>query len=180
MLKKAAAGAVIFTLLVTGAACAKKEEPAPAPSNHANTSQTQQAAPAESQDSINAKAYNAARIAQEKVEFLFQETKDKDGKYVLNSFYPDKDKASQFLAAYFDKPMVDKIIAYYVTDQKSGDAILVKQEPFIKKSLLPSKKEDMTFDASSNKDQVKFTTKDGAVYTMKKVNDKFIVADIAQ
>lgn len=175
-LKKTAAGLILLSVMLTGAACSSNQ-PKSSPSPAATTTTT--AAPqatAESQDAINMKGYIAARIAQEKVEFLFAEAKSADGAFILNPKAADgKEKAVKFLSSYFDTAMVDKLTAHYLTDQ---NAIVTNQKPFFTSNLLATKKEDITFDASNTKDQVKFTTKDGVTYTTKKVNDKFVVAGV--
>jgi hypothetical protein len=113
------------------------------------------------------------------VEFLFAEAKSADGAFILNPKAADgKEKAVKFLSSYFDTAMVDKLTAHYLTDQKADNAIVTNQKSFFTSNLLATKKEDITFDASNTKDQVKFTTKDGVTYTTKKVNDKFVVAAV--
>lgn len=184
MMKQLVTGAVLLSVIATGAACGKNDSGAAKTANAGGQQQAAQtaqpAAPAESQDAVNSKAYLAARLAQEKLDFVFHDNKDKDGNFILNKFYPDQDKATAFLSTFYDAALVKSILAFYVTDKKSGDAAIMNKDNFYKKSLNDTKKEDMTFDAANTKDQVKFTTKDGAVYTMKKTGDAFIVASLDQ
>lgn len=178
-LKKTAAGLILLSVMLTGAACSSSQpKSSPSPAATTNTAASPQAT-AESQDAVNMKGYIAARIAQEKVDFLFAEAKSGDGAFILNPKAADgKEKAVKFLSSYFDTAMVDKLTAHYLTDQKADNAIVTNKKSFFSSNLLATKKEDITFDASNTKDQVKFTTKDGVTYTTKKVNDKFVVAAV--
>ncbi len=127
------------------------------------------------------KGYIAARIAEEKAEYLFAEAKSKDGGFILNPVAADsKEKAVKFLSNYYDAAMADKLAAHYLTDQTADGAIVTNKTSFFPTNLLDSKKEDITYDTANTKDQVKFTTKDGVTVTTKKVNDKFVLADIAK
>ncbi|KIL41784.1 hypothetical protein SD70_05400 [Gordoniibacillus kamchatkensis] len=186
MMKQFVTGAVLLSVIATGAACGKNDSGATQTVNAggqqqpAAGQQTPAAAPAETQDAINTKAYLAARMAQEKIDFVFHDNKDKDGNFILNKYYPDQDKATAFLSGFYDPALVKSMVAFYVTDKKSGDSPIINKDNFYKKSLTDSKKEEIAFDAANTKDQVKFTTKDGAVYTMKKSGDNFIVANLEQ
>ncbi|MBP1963628.1 hypothetical protein [Paenibacillus aceris] len=181
ILKKTAAGVILLTMMVTGAACSsapKNTTTSPAPTTSAAASPQ---ATAETQDAVNMKGYISARIAQEKVGFLFGEAKSKDGKLILNPIAADsKEKAVKFLSSYFDAAMADKLAAHYLTEQKADGAIVTSPAEFFPTNLLNTSKADITFDAANTADQVKFTTKDGATYTTKKVNDKFVVTDAAK
>ncbi|SDN20604.1 hypothetical protein SAMN04487897_102135 [Paenibacillus sp. yr247] len=179
-LKKTAAGVLLLTMMVSGAACssAPKTSSSPAPTTSATAAPQ---ATAESQDAVNMKGYIGARIAQEKVGFLFGEAKSKDGKLILNPVAADsKEKAVKFLSSYFDTAMADKLAAHYLTEQKADGAIVTNTTSFFPTDLLSTKKEEITFDAANTKDQVKFTTKDGVTYTTKKVNDKFVLGEVVK
>jgi hypothetical protein len=179
-LKKTATGVILLTMMVTGVACSSDTKGSA--SSQAPTAST--AIPqvtAESQDAINMKGYIGARLAQERVDFLFAEAKSKDGAFILNPLAADsKEKAVKFLSNYFDTALADKLAAHYLTDQKAGEAIVTNKTSFFPTNLLSTKKEDITFDAVNTKDQVKFTTKDGVTYTTKQVNDKFVIVDVAK
>lgn len=179
MMKQMITGAVLLSVLVTGAACGKQDTPASSgTSNAGGQAQTTQPAPAaakESQDAVNVKAYLAARMAEEKVDFVFHDNKDKDGNFVINKFYPDQDKAKTFLKSFYDVAIVDQMAAFYIQPDSK-----INKDNFIKKALSSTKKEDMTFDAANTNDQVKFTTKEGTVYTLKKANETFLVANVEQ
>ncbi|GGI44429.1 hypothetical protein GCM10008018_07060 [Paenibacillus marchantiophytorum] len=180
IMNKTAAGILLLTLMATGAACSsepKASTSSPAPTA-ATTTAPQATAAAQTQDAINLKGYIAARIAQEKADFLFAEAKSKDGKLILNPVAADsKDKAVKFLTSYYDATMADKVATHYLTDQKADNAIVTNTQPFFPTNLLATKKEDITYDAANTKDQVSFTTKDGVTFTTKKVNDTFVLAE---
>jgi major membrane immunogen (membrane-anchored lipoprotein) len=179
MMKQMMTGAVLLSVLVAGAACGKQDTPAASgTANAGGQSHTTHQAPAaakESQDTVNVKAYLAARMAEEKVDFVFHDNKDKDGNFVLNKFYPDADKAKTFLKGFYDAAIVDQMVAFYL--QPDGK---VNKDNYFKKALSSTKKEDMTFDSANTNDQVKFTTKEGAVYTLKKTNEQFLVTNVEQ
>ncbi|OPH48841.1 hypothetical protein BC351_37985 [Paenibacillus ferrarius] len=179
-LKKTTAGVILLSMMLTAAACSSEPKQAatsPAPTTAA-TAAPQATPTAESQDALNLKGYIAARISQEKIDFLFAEAKSKDGKLILNPVAADsKEKAVKFLSSYFDAALADKVATHYLTDQKADGAIITNTAPFFPGNLLNTQKQDITFDAANTKDQVAFTTKDGVTYTAKKVNDKFVLAD---
>ncbi|MZQ85020.1 hypothetical protein GQF01_23175 [Paenibacillus sp. 5J-6] len=181
ILKQTAAGVLLLTMMVTGAACSsapKNTGTSPSPSASAAASPQ---ATAETQDAVNMKGYIGARIAQEKVGFLFGEAKSKDDKFILNPIAADsKEKAVKFLSTYFDAAMADKLAAHYLTEQEADGAIVTNPTSFFPTNLLDTTKADVTFDKANTADQVKFTTKDGATYTTKKVSDKFVISDVAK
>ncbi|NOV01218.1 hypothetical protein [Paenibacillus planticolens] len=179
-LKKTAAGVILLTMMVTGAACSSEPKNTASPAPTASAAASPQAT-AETQDAVNMKGYIAARIAQEKAGFLFGEAKSKDDKPILNPIAADsKEKAVKFLSSYFDSAMADKLAAHYLTDQKADGAIVTNAAAFFPTNLLTTTKADITFDAANTADLVKFTTKDGVTYSTKKVDDKFIVTDAAK
>jgi hypothetical protein len=179
-LKKSATGLLILTMALTGAACSSKDSvSSPSPTVAATAATTAPQATAGTQDTTNMKGYIAARIAKEKVDYLFAEAKSADGAFVLNPIAAvDKEAANKFLSSYFDTSMLDTLTTHYLTDKKAGTAILTNTTSYFKTNILATKKEDITFDAANTADLVKFTTKDGAAYTTKKVNDKFVVSDV--
>ncbi|MDR6551136.1 hypothetical protein [Paenibacillus qinlingensis] len=177
-LKKTAAGLLILTMAITGAACSSKDS-ATSPSPAATTTATPQATAAVSQDTTNMKGYIAARIAREKVDYLFAEAKSADGAFVVNPIAAtDKETAKKFLSSYVDATMLDTLVNHYVTDTKAGAAFLTNTKSYFTSNILTTKKEDITFDAANTAELVKFTTKDGATYTTKKVNDKYLLAEV--
>ncbi|MNY42783.1 hypothetical protein D3C86_1777040 [compost metagenome] len=90
----------------------------------------------------------------------------------------DKEAAKKFLSSYLDASLLDTITTHYVTDQKAGEAFLTNTKSYFTSNILSTKKEEITFDKANTPELVKFTTKDGATYTIKKVNDKFLLAEV--
>ncbi|MEV3335853.1 hypothetical protein ABNC15_12300 [Paenibacillus larvae] len=172
MLKKATAGVMIAALLVTGAACSKAND-----SSATSSPQSTQAAAKDNQGKVNNKAYLDARLAEEKVNTLFHEKKV-DNNPVLNPAYGDKQRAVDSLGKYYDTALANQIVDHYLTDQKQGEAIVVKTDKFFQPSIIENKKEDIKFDDKSNADEVTFTTKDNLTYVMKKKGDTFIVMNV--
>ncbi|NQX57934.1 hypothetical protein [Paenibacillus qinlingensis] len=177
-LKKTAAGLLILTMAVTGAACTSKDSTTtPTPAGTATAAP--QATAAVTQDATNMKGYIAARIAREKVDYLFAEAKSADGALVVNPIAAtDKESAKKFLSSYVDAAMLDTIVNHYVTDAKAGAAFLTNTKSYFTDNILATKKEEITFDKANTPELVKFTTKDGVTYTTKKVNDKYLLSEV--
>lgn len=178
MLKRIATAVLICTVAITGAACssnADKKETAGTASPSA-----QSVAPTESPEMSQAKAYIAPRMAEEKVDLLFNKAKSKDKKPILNPIVADKAAAAKFLNAYIDPALTEKILSFYLTSEKADDAIVVKETPFFSASILKTaSKADVTFEGSPN--EYKMTTKDGGVFTVKKnAEGNYILADYAK
>ncbi|CAN7417593.1 hypothetical protein LJR153_002697 [Paenibacillus sp. LjRoot153] len=177
-LKKTAAGLLILTMAVTGAACTSKDSTS-SPTPAATATAAPQATAAVTQDATNMKGYIAARIAREKVDYLFAEAKSADGAFVVNPIAAtDKEKAKKFLSSYVDAAMLDTLVNHYVTDTKSGTTFLTNTKSYFTSNILATKKEEITFDKANTPELVKFTTKDGVTYTTKKVNDKFLLSEV--
>lgn len=171
--KQVAATALVCSLILTGIGCSSAGKPA-------TPAAAQTAAPSENPDAYKASAYIAARLAEEKVDTLFHQSTSKDGKPILNPLIAtDKEKAAKYLNAYFDPALTEKILAFYLTSDKADDSLIVKKDKFFTASILKtSSKDDVTYEGT--KDQVKLTTKDGAVFTVKKANEKYVVSDFAK
>jgi len=186
MYKKAMLGALILSLSLSVAACSsdnKKDAAYAAPTQSAAATVAASAAPtavpAEDASLYQAKAYIAGRLAEEKIGQLFAQETTPDGKPVLNSnIATTKTAAADFLNAYLDPALTEKVIGYYVTDEKAGAPIQVKAEKFVTASILDTaSKDDVTF--SGTADEVKMTLKDGGVYTAKKTaQGGYIISDI--
>lgn len=178
MFKKFAVTALLFSVVATGAACSSgdKEAASPAPTAAAT------AAASVNPDAYKLSAYTAARLAEEKLTILFH-TATKEEKPVLNPVIAnDKEKAAQFLNTYFDPAFSEKILAHYLTADKTADgAIIVKADSFLPTSILKNAptKDDVTYEGTQ--DEVKMTTKDNAVFTAKKnAAGKYIITDAAK
>lgn len=188
MFKKFAVTAVLLSVVATGAACSSKDnkDSAASPSATPAVSASASAAPAsaaasEAPDAYKMKAYNAARMAEEKINTLFHTSTSED-KAVMNPLVAtDKDKAAKFLSAYVDPAFSEKILTFYLTPDKAKDgSILVKSDKFLPGSILATKtKDDVTYEGTP--DEVKMTTKDNAVFTAKKNSEgKYIITDVAK
>jgi len=128
-------------------------------------------------------AYNDASVAVDKVKVLFHKTTAADGTPILDPKTGGRDKAKELLLGYFDAPLVDKIMAHYVTDQTVEDNVVLNKGedgaavPFFNPSII-----DSTFDAvkvEGSKEEFKITTPANKIYTMKWQEDKgrYIVAN---
>lgn len=178
MFKKIAATALILSVVATGAACSSKEkESAASPS--ASPAAT---AAAENPDAYKLSAYTAVRLAEEKLDILFH-TNKKDDKPVLNTLIAaDKEKAAKFLNAYIDPALTEKILTHYLTADKTSDgSVIVKADKFLPVSFLKAApgKDDVTYEGSQA--EVKMTTKDNGVFTVKKnAEGKYILSNAAK
>lgn len=178
-LKQTAAGLLILTMAVTGAACSSKDSTTSTSTPAGTATAAPQATAAVTQDATNMKGYIAARIAREKVDYLFAEAKSADGAFVLNPIAAtDKETAKKFLSSYVDAAMLDTIANHYVTDTKAGATYLTNTKSFFTDNILTTKKEEITFDKANTPELVKFTTKDGVTYTTKKASDKFLLSEV--
>jgi hypothetical protein len=187
MFKKFAVTAILLSVVATGAACSSDDNkdsaasPSATPAVSASAAASPAAAASEAPDAYKMKAYNAARIAEEKINTLFHTSTSED-KAVLNPLIAtDKDKAAKFLNAYFDPALSEKILTFYLTPDKTQDgSILVKTDKFLPGSILAAKtKDDVTYEGTQ--DEVKMTTKDNMVFTAKKNSEgKYIITDVAK
>ncbi|WP_058304042.1 hypothetical protein [Gorillibacterium timonense] len=184
MYKKLALGALILSLSISAAACSsdnKNAESASPTQSAAAATVAPTAAPAEDASLYQAKAYIAGRLAEEKINQLFTKETTEDGKPVLTStIAKNKEEAAAFLNAYLDPALTEKVLAHYLTDEKAGEAIVVKADPFVTASILATaSQDDVTFAGSA--DEVKMTLKDGGVYTAKKTAEGgYVISDIAK
>jgi hypothetical protein len=182
MWKKIATAALLGTIVLTGAACSSnsgsKDTAASSPA--APSSASASTAASENPEMAQSQAYIAARLAEEKVESLFHQETSADGKPILNPIAPDKAAAGKFLNAYLDPALSEKVLAFYLTEQKADNAIVVKGDKFFSSSIRETaSKADVTFEGSGGVYQL--TTKTGGVYTVKKNADgKFTLADFSK
>ncbi|MEO3944963.1 hypothetical protein [Gorillibacterium sp. CAU 1737] len=179
MYKKLALSALILTLSISAAACSSDNKTSESASPAATVAPT--TASAEDASLYQAKAYIAGRLAEEKITQLFTKETTEDGKPVLtSSIAKSKEEATEFLNAYLDPALTEKVLAHYLTEEKAGEAIVVKADPFVPASILATaSQEEVTF--SGTADEVKMTLKDGGVYTAKKnAEGNYIISDIAK
>jgi hypothetical protein len=180
MFKKIAVTALLLSVVATGAACSKDDKDTAA-SVSPSASPAASAAVSENPDAYKISAFTAARLAEEKINILFHSTK-KDDKPVLNGLIAsDKDKAAKFLNAYLEPALTEKVLAYYLTADKASDgSIIVNAKPFLPASILAAAtKDDVTYEGTAA--EVKLTTKDNGVYTVKKNTEgKYVVSDVTK
>jgi hypothetical protein len=188
MFKKFAVTAVLLSVVAVGAACSSDDNkdtaasPSASPAASASAAASASPAASENPDAYKLKAYTAARIAEEKINILFHTSKAEE-KAVMNPLIAtDKDKAAKFLNAYLDSALTEKVLTHYLTADKAADgSTLVKEEKFLPASILTGAptKDDVTYEGTQ--DEVKLTTKDNAVFTLKKnAEGKYIVTDAAK
>ncbi|WP_152392788.1 hypothetical protein [Paenibacillus guangzhouensis] len=121
-------------------------------------------------------AYNDASVAVDKVKVLFHKTTAADGTPILDPATGGRDKAKELLLGYFDAPLVDKIMAHYVTDQTVEDNVVLNKGedgsavPFFNPSLIDSPFNAVKVEGS--KEEFKITTPENKIYTLKWQEDK--------
>lgn len=182
MFQKAAITALLAAVALTGAACSSKESKPAASAPAASAAATAGASATANPDAYKLSSYTAVRLAEEKLDILFHTSK-KDDKTVMNPLIAtDKEKAAKFLNAYFDPALTEKILAFYLTADKTADgAVIVKADKFLPVSIIKSAptKDDVTFEGTEA--EVKITTKDNGVFTVKKnAEGKYVVSDAAK
>ncbi|MFC5532239.1 hypothetical protein [Cohnella yongneupensis] len=175
MLKKITVITLFIAVALSAAACSSSNTKNASPNPSASASEA--ASPSANPDLEHNLAYIAARLAEEKVDRLFHSETSADGKPVLAAFTPDKDAAAKFLNYYMDSALTEKILAFYLTDEKADNAIVVKADKFFSASILATaSKTDVAFEASDA--GFKLTTKDNGVYTVNQNADgNYIVTD---
>ncbi|WP_199615352.1 hypothetical protein [Paenibacillus alkalitolerans] len=110
------------------------------------------------------KAFNAATIAEGKLNTLFHKDAAEDGTPVLNTVTKTSEAARELLLGYFEAALADQIIAHYVTDKTVDAGIVVNAEPFFPSTLQGLKFEDVTVEGT--KEATTIATKDNVVYTV--------------
>lgn len=184
MNKKLMTAALALTIAALGTACSSNKEaasPSPSVSPVASTAPSASPAPAEDADLYKANAYVAARLAEEKINVLFMSKTTEDGKAVINTNAAEnKEQAAEFLNAYLDPALTEKVLAHFLTEETADGAIVVKTEPFVPVSILATAtKDDVTYEGDAN--EVKMTTKDGGVFVAKKVSENnYVISDITK
>lgn len=179
MLKPLMTAALIGTIALSATACSSNNESkeSASPLAPAATSAAPTASASVDVEKSKSLAYIAARLAEEKVNGLFHQEASEDGKPILNPITPDRQSAANFLNAYLDPALTDKVLAHYLTEEKAGNAIVVKSDKFFSSSIMATaSKNDVAFEGSP--DEYKMTTQDGGLYTVRKVDEKtYLVTD---
>jgi hypothetical protein len=174
MLKKWLIGLFALSLAFAAAGCSGNKDTASETNEEAAAADAENSADnaaAEEQEDAEAdaalelqKAFNAAAIAEGKVNTLFHKDAAEDGTPLLNKVTGTPEAARELLLEYFDAAVVDQILAHYITDKKIDEAIVVNAEPFFTSTLQGLKFEDVTVEGT--KEATTITTKDNVVYTV--------------
>ncbi|MHC0035779.1 endonuclease [Pseudoneobacillus sp. C159] len=127
---------------------------------------------------IKSKMYNAARVAEGKVNDLFHHDVAADGTTpILNASFPDEAAAVAFLSKYYSEDVANEIFTYYATGEQTAEGqVIVKADPFFSPSLIETTLEDVTIEGDANKATI--TTSENVVYNVELQDDKYIVNGI--
>ncbi|HLO11902.1 MAG TPA: endonuclease [Pseudoneobacillus sp.] len=129
-------------------------------------------------DQIKSKMYNAARVAEGKVNDVFHHDVAADETTpILNASFPDEASATDFLSKYYSEDVAKEIYTYYATGEKTADGqIIVKADPFFTPSLLETTLEKVTIEGDANKATI--TTAENVKYTVELQDDKYIITGV--
>jgi hypothetical protein len=161
----------VFTLMFAVVGCtADKEE------NTDNNKEENTAA--ELTDQAKSKMYNAARVAEGKVNDVFHHDVAADETTpVLNASFPDEASAVEFLSKYYSEDVAKEIYTYYATTEKTPEGqVIVKADPYFTAPLQATTLEDVTIKGDANAGTL--TTADNVVYNVELKDDKYIVTGI--
>ncbi len=151
----------MISLLALAGGCAKKDN-----ASDQNTGQAD----------YKAKAFTAALMAEDKCNMLFAKSTDKDGNPILT--VKSRDEAEKILNGYMDQALTAKVRTHYLTGQKSEDSLIASKDAFFKTGLLSQRIADVAFSGSEN--DVTIKTKGNATYEVKKMNDKYVLANFSE
>jgi Tfp pilus assembly protein PilP len=173
-MKKLLSLLAVFTLMFAVAGCtAEKEE------NTDNTAEEKKEEnTAELTDQAKSKMYNAARVAEGKVNDVFHHDVAADETTpILAASFADEAAAVEFLSKYYSEEVAKEIYTYYVTGEKTAEGqAIVKADPFFTPSLLETTLEDVTIEGDANKATLK--TAENVTYTVELKEDKYIVTGV--
>ncbi|WP_442595194.1 endonuclease [Neobacillus sp. D3-1R] len=129
-------------------------------------------------DQVKSKMYNAARIAEGKVNDVFAHDVAADETTpILNKSFADEAAAVAFLSKYYNEDTAKEIYTYYATGQTTeAGEVIVKADPFFTTTLLDTTLEDVTIEGDANKGTIK--TPENVTYTVELVDDKYLVTGI--
>ncbi|HYK72628.1 MAG TPA: endonuclease [Pseudoneobacillus sp.] len=133
---------------------------------------------AELTDQVKSKMYNAARVAEGKVNDVFAHDVAADEETpILNASFPDEASAVAFLSKYYSEDVAKEIYTYYATGEKTEEGqVIVKADPFFTTTLLDTTLEDVTIEGDANKATVK--TPENVTYTVELVDNKYVVTGV--
>lgn len=169
-MKKLLALLAIFTLMFSVVGCsAEKEEKADKPKEEKKEET------AALTDQVKSKVYNAARIAEGKVNDVFAHDTAADGETpILAASFADEAAAVKFLSNYYSEEVAKEIYTYYATGEKTAEGqVIVKADPYFTPSLLETKLADVTVEGDANKATIKQSG--GFTYTVELKDGKYVV-----
>lgn len=170
-MKKILSLLAIFALMfaVVGCTAEKEEENTDTATEENNTELT---------DQVKSKMYNAARVAEGKVNDVFHHDVAADETTpVLNASFPDEASAVEFLSKYYSEDVAKEIYTYYATTEQTPEGqVIVKVDPFFASPLQATTLEDVTIEGDANAGTI--TTADNVVYNVELQDDKYIVTGI--
>ncbi|MFP7444147.1 endonuclease [Bacillus infantis] len=167
-MKKLLSLLAIFTLLFAVAGCSSNED-------EGKEEKAAEEKTAELNDAAKSKIYNSVRIAELKVNEVFnKETAADEETIVINSSFADESSASAFLSKYYSEDLAKEMYAHYATDQKSEDGkMIVNTEPFFNPSFLDTTQEDVKIEGNADKATV--TTAENAAYTVEMQDENYVI-----
>lgn len=174
-MKKLLSFLAVFTLMFAVVGCADKEEE----TTDNAAEETKEENTAELTDQVKSKMYNAARIAEGKVNDTFAHDVAADGETpILTKTFADQAAAVAFLSKYYSEEVATEIYNHYATAETTeAGEIIVKADPFFAEtqSLLATTVEDVTVEGDANKGTM---TAGAVTYTVELKDGKYIVTGI--
>jgi hypothetical protein len=170
-MKKLLSLLAVFTLMFAVVGCtAEKEE------NTDNTAEEENTA--ELTDQVKSKMYNAARVAEGKINDVFHHDVAEDGTTpIINASFPDEASATEFLTKYYSEDVAKEIYTYYATGEQTAEGqVIVKADPFFAAPLQATTIEDVTIEGDANAATI--TTADNVTYNVELQDDKYIVTGV--
>ncbi|MFD2446195.1 endonuclease [Bacillus sp. CGMCC 1.16607] len=173
-MKKLLSLLTVFTLMFVIVGCtADKEE-----NNEKAADTKKEENTTELTKQVQSKMYNAARVAEGKVNAVFAHDVAADGETpIVTTSFADESATLEFLSKYYSEDVAKEIYTYYVTGEKTAEGqAIVKAEPFFTHPLLDTTLEDVTIEGDANKGTIKTT--ENVTYTVELKDDKYFVTDV--
>lgn len=169
-MKKLLAFLAVFTLMFAAVGCTAEKEEKTENAAEENT--------AELTDQVKSKMYNAARVAEGKVNDLFHHDVAADETTpILNANFPDEASAVEFLSKYYSEDVAKEIYTYYATGEQTAEGqVIVKADPFFTPSLLETTLENVTIEGDANAATI--TTGENVVYNIELQDDNYVITGV--
>lgn len=166
-MKKLLSLLAVFCLMFAVAGCTTDKEENTAEKNNA-----------ELNDQTKSKMYNAARIAEGKVNDVFHHDVAADETTpILNASFPDEASAVEFLSKYYSEDVAKEIYTHYATGEQTAEGqVILKADPFFSTPLQATTSEDVTIEGDVNAATI--TTADNVVYHVELQDDKYIITKV--